>query len=391
MASPPNKPSRPRTWRNTVPRLSLFVIEHLIVLPLGAAIALVWVDTRPESYYAFTYPLAFVVNDIGMVFFFAIVAKEVVEATAPDGVLHHWRRVALPAIAALGATIVPVLIYLVFVQMVDEPMLQLAWPVPMAMDIALAYLVARLIFAQHPVIPFVLLLTLTANALGFAVLAVFFPTRDQHLGLGAVLMAAALVVAALLRSARTRSFWPYILIGGGLSWFALFWAGVHPAFALLPIMPFLPHAPRDPGFFVDAPPNARDALNRFELWAKYPAQVALFFFGLVNAGVPLFGLELGALAVPAAALIGRPIGVLLAIGLGVAAGFHLHPRVGWRELVVVGFITAAGFTVALFFATAVLAPGILLRETKMGVLLSLVGVGLAFLFAWLLRAGRFAR
>ena len=34
-----------------------------------------------------------------MVFFFALITKEVVEATAPGGVLHPWRRALLPVIA----------------------------------------------------------------------------------------------------------------------------------------------------------------------------------------------------------------------------------------------------------------------------------------------------
>jgi Na+:H+ antiporter, NhaA family len=67
------------------------------------------------------------------------------------------------------------------------------------------------------------------------------------------------------------------------------------------------------------------------------------------------------------------------------------PRVGWRDLIVVGLITAVGFTVALFFATGVLAAAQLLRETKMGVLLGLGAAGLAFAAARALRVGRFAR
>src|SRR5215510_16620316 len=99
-----------RVWR-AVPRLSRFAIEHLLLLPLGAVIALIWVNTRPESYYRFTYAIAFVVNDVAMAFFFALITKEVVEATAPGGVLHPWRRAVAPMIAALGATVVPALAY----------------------------------------------------------------------------------------------------------------------------------------------------------------------------------------------------------------------------------------------------------------------------------------
>ena len=62
-----------------------------MLLPLGALIALVWANVAPESYFRFVYAIEFVINDIAMVFFFALIAKEVVEATAPGGVLHPWR------------------------------------------------------------------------------------------------------------------------------------------------------------------------------------------------------------------------------------------------------------------------------------------------------------
>src|SRR4030095_6290862 len=98
------------SWRARVPRLSRFALEHLLLLPLGACIALVWVNTGPESYYRFTYAIAFAVNDVAMIFFFGLMTKEVVEATAPDVVLHPWRRALLPVIAAIGATLIPALI-----------------------------------------------------------------------------------------------------------------------------------------------------------------------------------------------------------------------------------------------------------------------------------------
>jgi NhaA family Na+:H+ antiporter len=104
--------------------LSRFAIEHLLLLPLGVLIALVWVNTRPESYYRFTFSIAFVVNDVAIAFFFALITKEVVEATAPGGVLHPWRRAALPMFASLGAGAVPALLHGRIVEALDEPMLR---------------------------------------------------------------------------------------------------------------------------------------------------------------------------------------------------------------------------------------------------------------------------
>jgi Na+:H+ antiporter, NhaA family len=373
-----------------LPKFSSYAVEHLLLLPLGALMALVWVNTFPESYYRVTYAISFAVNDVGMVFFFALIVKEIVEAAAPGGVLHPWRRALLPVIASIGATAVPALIHAQLVDALDEPMLADGWPVSLATDLAVSYFVARMIFRRHPVIPFVLLLGIACDALGFLALGLFNQEADLHLARGALIFMAAIGAAGALRWSRVTSFWPYLIGAGGASWYAFFWSGLHPALALVPIIPFLPHAARDPGFFVDALPEARDTLSQFEIWWKYPAQAALFFFGLVNAGVPIGALEQGTWGLPVAVLAGRPLGVLLGGGIAMMVGLHLPQDVGWREVIVAGFTAAVGFSVGLFFCAALLPPGQLRSELSMGVLLSLAGAPLAFLSARLLHVGRYS-
>jgi Na+:H+ antiporter, NhaA family len=362
-----------------------------LLLPLGAAIALAWVNFSAESYYTFTYRISFAVNDVAMVFFFALMTKEVVEATAPGGELHSWRRVLLPVVAAVGATTVSALVYVWAVNRLEEPMLDVAWPVAFATDIAVSYLVARLIFRRHSsAIPFLLLLAIASDVLGFITLAVFDQVRDAHVVAGSIVVGVAILLAYGLRRGGVKTFWLYLIGPGAVSWWGLFWSGLHPALAFVPVMPFLPHGRRDPGFLVDAQPTARDALSQLELWFRYPAHVTLFFFGLVNAGVPLHALEPGTWGMLIAALVGKPLGVLLAVGVAVAAGLHLPRHVGWRELLVIGLTAAIGFSIGLFMTTALLTVGQLRSETSMGVLLTLVAVPLAFIAAKLLRVGRFA-
>jgi NhaA family Na+:H+ antiporter len=367
-----------------------FATEHLLALPLGAAVALAWANAADESYYRATHAIAFAVNDVAMVFFFALMTKEVVEATAPGGVLHSWRRVLLPVVASAGVALAPLLAFAGLVRVFDEPMLMRGWTVVMATDLAAAYFVARLLFGRHPAVPFMILVAISANALGFAALAAADPIRELRPMIGAPLMAAAIAAALLLRRARVTALWPYAVLGGGLSWSAMYFGGFHPALAALPVVPFLPHAARDPGFFVDAPADATDPLSRLELWCRHPAQAALFLFGLVNAGVPLTALEHGVWSLPLAALVGKPAGLLLGVSLGMLAGLHLPAQVNWRHLVVLGLASAMGFTMALFFATATLGPGLLLSELKMGALLSVGAGALAAAAARLLRVGRFA-
>ena len=119
-------------------------------------------------------------------------------------------------------------------------------------------------------------------------------------------------------------------------------------------------------------------------------QVVLFLFGLVNAGVALRGYDTGSSAVLLAALVGRPAGILAAVGLAVLAGLHLPRHLGWRELVVLALATSSGFTIALFFATAVVAIGPVLTQLTIGALATGVGLLLAFGAARLLHIGRFA-
>ncbi len=107
--------------------------------------------------------------------------------------------------------------------------------------------------------------------------------------------------------------------------------------------------------------------------------------------MPVGGASRRAWGLPIAVLAGRPVGVLIGVAVAMLAGLHLPHRVGWRDLIVAGFTAAIGFSVGLFFTAALFPPGQLRSELSMGVLLSLFGFPLAFLSAWLLRAGRFAR
>jgi NhaA family Na+:H+ antiporter len=371
-------------------RVSGFILDYLLALPLGCAAALVWANARPESYYRFANATAFIVNDVGMAFFFALITKEVVEATLPGGALHPWRRAALPVVAATGSVIVSIAIYLAVAEYFGEHMLGAGWVAACAIDIPGTYVIARLIFGRHPAVPFLLLLAISADAIGLAAVALVHPVGDANPVIGLVLMAAAVSGAAVLRHRRIKSFWPYLLGPGAVSWWALFLGGVHPALALVPIIPFFPHGRRDRGLMVEPAPQAHDTMTIFERWWLVPVEGVLLMFGLVNAGVPLHGLEEGMWAIPIAAL-GRPFAIVAAAGVAIAAGLHLPLRVGWRELVVVGCTATVGLVFALFFATAVMPLGTLLLEMKMGALITIAGGGLAFAVARLLRVGRFAR
>lgn len=368
-----------------------FATEHYLGLPLGVAIALLWANVGAESYFTFAHASLFLVNDIGMAFFLALMAKEVVEATAPGGVLHSWRLRALPVVAAVGGMIGAALVYLLWLRAGDETsVLAPGWPIPTAVDLAFTYFIVKAIFRRHPAVPFVLVLAIATDALGSLIVALRYPVADVHPS-GVVLMAAAILVAIGLRRSRVTGFWPYVVFAGGLSWAAFYWGGLHPAFALVPIVPFLPHAVHDPGFLAESPPQAHDPLNQFERAWRYPVQVVIFLFGLVNGGVVTQAFGTGTWSVLAGALVGKPVGILAAVAGGVAAGLHLSPKLGWRDLVVVALAASTGFTFALLFAAEVFPTGPVLNEVKFGALLTVSGVLVAVIVARVLRVGMFAR
>jgi NhaA family Na+:H+ antiporter len=348
--------------------------------------ALVWANLDYESYDHFTHgPLHFIVNDIGMVFFFALAAKEIIEARLPGGPLQSPREAAVPLLAAAGGMLAPAGIYVLLTMALDRPELTNGWAIPCATDIAFSYMAARLIFpANHPAIPFLLLLAVADDAMGLLLLAIFYPSGPLSLLNFVLLMVPALGLSYWLKRRRTINYWPYVIIGGGLSWAALFLGGVHPALALVPILPFMPHEKRDLGLFEQREVELPYTMNRFEHAFKVPVQFVLFFFGLVNAGVPLGSVGSGTWIVFAGLLIGKPVGILLMTILGVQLGLRMPSGVTYSQTLVVGLVAGIGFTVALFFATAAFEPGAILDEAKMGALFSFAAAPAAILLGRLL-------
>ena len=369
------RPDRPGTRLKT---FAAFVIDNSLLLVAGAVAALLWANLAHDSYDRFARALHFAVNDVGMVFFFALAAKEIVEATLPGGALSSPREAAVPLLAAAGGMLGPAALYVLQAAALGRPELMPGWAVPCATDIAFSYLAARLIFPRaHPAIPFLLLLAIADDALGLILLAVFYPSAPLSAANFAAFMIPAIGAAWWLKRRRTRSFWPYVLIAGGLSWCALFFGGVHPALALVPIMPFMPHQQRDLGLFDRRERGLPDTMNRFEHAWRVPVQCLLLLFGLVNAGVTVSSVGSGSWAVLSSLAIGKPFGIVTTTFLAVQMGLRAPGGLSYLHTLVLGVAAGIGFTVALFFATAAFPPSAVLDEVKMGALLSFLAAPLA--------------
>ena len=365
------------------------------------------VDFHPLGHgaYVFGHPLTihFIINGMFMCLFFGIAAKEITESTLPGGVLNPLRRAINPLVGTLGGVFGPVGLYFLLAWIFyggSEVFGAVAngWAIPTATDIALAWLVARVVFGPlHPAVNFLLLLAVVDDAIGLVIIAVFYP--DPHHPVEPLWLLATvggMAVVYILRRLRVR-WWPvYILTGGSLSWVGLAGAGVEPALALAPIVPFLPHVSHNAEAEAEhdhthtsmsAPhPRATDAhheghsvLEQFEHHLKMFVDFGLFFFAFANAGVPFSSIGLVTMMVLVSLIVGKGIGVALFSWAAERAGFPLPDGMGVRHLVVTGVIAGLGLTVALFVAGKAFPGDSPFQEPgKMGAVFSIVAALVAY-------------
>lgn len=395
--------------RQAIARTTVVLREFSIPLIAGVVVALMAANLWPDWYHAVAewvpipglkvfghvVTLHFLVNDVFMVFFFGIAAKEITEACLPGGDLNPVRKAINPLLATVGGVLGPVVVFFaglafcyavgIYPESARGTGLERGWGVPTATDIALAWLVARTVFgAGHPAIKFLLLLAVADDAIGLAIIAIFYgdpTTPAQPVFLLLVLL--AMVVALGLRLLKVRRWAFYIFGAGPIAWVGLMLAHLHPALALVFVVPFLPGPRRDLGLFVAEEEDQIDregrvvhsSLHNFEHHVKLPVDLGLFFFAFCNAGVALAGIGTMTWLIFGALVIGKTAGVTLLGLLARRLGFPLPTGMTVRELVMAGLIAALGLTVALFVAGAAFVDPVLLGQAKMGALFSgVVGI-----------------
>lgn len=329
-------------------------------------------------------------NDIFMVFFFGIAAKEITDAVLPGGALSPFSKAINPLFGTIGGVLGPVGVYLAMTYMIvpEDQVAAVAngWAVPTATDIALAWLVARLVFgATHPAVSFLLLLAIADDAIGLGIIAVAYPDPEHPVQISGLLwVLAGMVTCFGMRKAGIRS-WPlYILVGGGLSWFGLLSAYLHPALALVPIVPFLPkHKPATGLIGEDeegasatvehvAEGHGDSPLDDYEHTTKPYVDWGLFLFAFANAGVEFANIGAATWIVLASLVIGKTVGITAFSWVGSKLGFALPEGMELKHLTVAGLVAGLGLTVALFVC-GVAFPGnpVLTGEAKMGALFSI--------------------
>ena len=389
-----------------------------ILLLLAAAVALVlanspWADVYLGFWetpiglrfgrFAFERSLAWFVNDGLMVIFFFVIGLEI-RRELSHGELSEWRRAALPVIAAIGGMLAPACLYLA---LADEPETHAGWGAAMATDIAFAVGVLALLGKRAPpALRIVLLAVAVIDDLGaIVVIAAFYSGGISLMGCLIALLGFGGVL--VLRAFGVRNKFVYVfpaLVG----WAGVYAAGVHPTIAgvalgfLTPTQVWLgpqgflegvrgelellggERAPSLSSHELatnlrnielarrEAMSPAESLIETLHPWVAY---LVMPMFALANAGVSLSGFEpSGAsqrvfLGVGIALVLGKPIGIALAIALTVKLGVGRLPAgLGARHVLVLGVVAGIGFTMSLFIAQLAFADQALLGAAKLGVL-----------------------
>ena len=370
-----------------------------------------------------TVTVHFLINEIFMGFFFGIATKEITESVLPGGALNPMRKAINPLMGTLGGVLGPVGLFFLLAWVFyggsgDLGTVANGWGIPTATDIALAWLVARIIFgAGHPAVNFLLLLAVADDAIGLGIIAVFYPDPNHPVApTWLLLVVAGMAVAYVMRRFEVRHWIIYIFIAGGLSWIGLVKSSIEPALALVVIVPFLPGPKATHGLFeedeyefqhthpdgLEAVPaqNAPTAttqeeeaelhhshapLDAFEHQLKLPVDFGLFFFAFANAGVAFASITQVTFIVLISLIAGKTVGITLFSWVGVRLGFPLPEGMGSKHLLVAAIVAGLGLPVALFVAGKAYDDPAFQDPAKMGAVLSAGAAIIAFAAGHLLK------
>jgi Na+:H+ antiporter, NhaA family len=349
--------------------------HHFLALPVSVHIGSIGLDKH----------LIHWINDGLMAIFFFLVGLEI-KREILEGNLSSRDQIILPAMAAIGGMVAPALIYVVFNW--DNAETIGGWAIPAATDIAFALGALALVGARVPTSLKVFLLTLaTLDDLGAIVIIAIFYTSDLSLtGLG--LAGLALIGLIALNRLKVDKTAPYIFLGIAM-WVFVLRSGVHATLAGVAVALTIPLKRNDGSDFIH---TLEESLHPYVKFLILP------LFAFANAGIPLSGFSLDTLkqslplGIAAGLVLGKPVGIMLAVAACVSLGFAKLPdRATWVHMLGVACLAGIGFTMSLFIGTLAFNDPAEIDAVRVGVIAgSLVStlLGLSVLFLNLNRSSK---
>jgi len=316
----------------------------------AAVVALVWANSGWSSAYH-----SFIGWDVGpldlehwgadgaLTLFFFVAGLEV-KREFVVGSLRRPADAAVPVAAALCGVAVPALLYTV-VNLIAPTGQPAGWAIPAATDIAFALAVLAVVGSHLPPALRAFLLTLAVvDDLVVILIIAFVFTDGVHVADLLVSLALALLWALL--QWRRLGPWPVYLVIAVAGWWFMHESGVHATIDGV-LLGLLTRVRRDPG-------EERSPAEAMEhTLAPISSTVAVPFFALVSAGVPISG---GDSLLHDPVVIGVLVGLALGKPIGVLGGTYLATRLTraelnedltWGQLAGVAVLAGIGFTVSL--------------------------------------------
>ena len=322
---------------------------------------------------AISKPLLLWVNDGLMAIFFFLIGLEI-KREIMEGELSSFSQVILPGMGALGGMIVPAAIYASLNW--NDPIALDGWAIPVATDIAFALALLGVFGSRVPISLKVFLLTLAIfDDLAAIVIIALFYSSDLALS-SLVVAVVALTIGVVMNRMGVTRVSSYVLLGIIL-WVAVLKSGVHATLAGVLIAFSVPM--RDQ--------QGQSPLRRLEHDLHGPVAFAILpIFAFANAGLALGGISIGDLTHPVTLgvtlglLVGKPLGILIFVGLAVSLRMvQLPNNISWTQLLGVAFACGIGFTMSLFIAGLAFehGSGDYLAGDKLGILLGSILSALA--------------
>jgi NhaA family Na+:H+ antiporter len=348
------------------------------------------------------------VNDGLMALFFFLLGLEL-KREFLVGRLSSPRQAASVVTAAIGGMALPALLFLL---VAEDTEVRRAWGIPMATDTAFALMILVFLRDRVPLAAraFLVGLAIIDDLGAILVIALVYSGDLDPTRLPLVLASFAMLV--LLNLGGVRRSWPYLALGLVL-WAGFMDLGLHGTLAgvvvalLAPVKPAVSrehfqkvirrrlsgfrkkHDP-DAASILEAPDQhdaaedvlevAKDAtvpLKRWERQLEGPVSYAVVpLFAFFNAGVSLdpsavalaWQSELS-LAIGLGLLAGKPLGILVGVGLGRVTGLARPPDgLNGRHLAGLGLLGGIGFTMSLFISALSFGDGTMLEIAKQAVI-----------------------
>jgi len=316
-----------------------WVYEQLLTLKLTVAI----------EDFAISKHLLLWVNDGLMAIFFLLVGLEL-KREAVVGELNTARKVALPALGAVGGMVAPAAIY-AFLNWGDDVAIQ-GWAIPTATDIAFALGILVLLGDRVPAALKIFLVSLAIfDDLGAIIVIAIFYT--DNLSITALMVSGGCIaILALMNKLEVVSKAAYLIVGA-VMWVALLKSGVHATLAGVILALFIPMR----GVNWDG--ESTRPLHELEHDLHGPVGFLILpIFAFSNAGLALSELQISdvmdsiSLGIILGLFVGKQIGVLGMVWLGVKLKLGEMPKgVSWSQMYGIAILCGVGFTMSLFIGS----------------------------------------